>query len=156
METKDIEKKLVDFLEVLNDIGVKLEIDSKNKRVNELQSITSDSSFWNDMENAKNVLSELKGLKDVCTKYNNLYSSINTLLEMLELELSQEDLTSVIDDVNIIEKDLERIKLFALLSGEFDSNNAYVEIHSGAGGTESNDWANMHLRMYTRYFDKND
>ena len=71
METKDIEKKLVDFLEVLNDIGVKLEIDSKNKRVNELESITSDSSFWNDMENAKNVLSELKGLKDVCTKYKS-------------------------------------------------------------------------------------
>ena len=156
METKDIEKKLVDFLEVLNDIGVKLEIDSKNKRVNELENITSDSSFWSDMETAKNVLSELKGLKDVCTKYNNLHSSINTLIEMLELELSEADLTSVIDEVSEIEKELEKIKLFALLSGEFDSNNAYVEIHSGAGGTESNDWANMLLRMYTRYFDKND
>ena len=156
METKDIEKKLTDYLEVLNDIGVKLEIDSKNKRVNELESITSDSSFWNDMESAKDVLSELKGLKDVCTKYNSLYSSINTLIEMLELELSEEDLVSVIDEVNEIEKELEKIKLFALLSGEFDSNNAYIEIHSGAGGTESNDWANMLLRMYTRYFDKND
>ncbi len=133
METKDIEKKLTDYLEVLNDIGVKLEIDSKNKRVDELESITSDSSFWNDMESAKDVLSELKGLKDVCTKYNSLYSSINTLIEMLELELSEEDLVSVIDEVNEIEKELEKIKLFALLSGEFDSNNAYVEIHSGAG-----------------------
>ena len=156
METKDIEKKLTYYLDVLNDIGVKLEIDFKNKRVSELEKITSDSSFWNDMESAKNILGELKGLKDICTKYNNLYSSINTLIEMFELELSEEDLNSIIFEVSKIDEELEKLKLFVLLSGEFDSNNAYVEIHSGAGGTESNDWANMLLRMYTRYFDKND
>ena len=156
METKDIEKKLIYYLDVLNDIGVKLEIDFKNKRVSELEKITSDSSFWNDMESAKNILGELKGLKDICTKYNNLYSSINTLIEMFELELSEEDLNSIIFEVSKIDEELEKLKLFVLLSGEFDSNNAYVEIHSGAGGTESNDWANMLLRMYTRYFDKND
>ena len=156
METKDIEKKLTYYLDVLNDIGVKLEIDFKNKRVSELEKITSDSSFWNDMESAKNILGELKGLKDICTKYNNLYSSINTLIEMFELELNEEDLNSIILEVSKIDEELEKLKLFVLLSGEFDSNNAYVEIHSGAGGTESNDWANMLLRMYTRYFDKND
>lgn len=156
METKDIEKKLTYYLDVLNDIGVKLEIDFKNKRVSELEKITSDSSFWNDMEGAKNILGELKGLKDICTKYNNLYSSINTLIEMFELELNEEDLNSIILEVSKIDEELEKLKLFVLLSGEFDSNNAYVEIHSGAGGTESNDWANMLLRMYIRYFDKND
>lgn len=156
METKDIEKKLTYYLDVLNDIGAKLEIDHKNKRVSELEKITSDSSFWNDMESAKNILGELKGLKDICTKYNNLYSSINTLIEMLNLELSEEDLNSIIGEVSKIDEELEKLKLFVMLSGEFDSNNAYVEIHSGAGGTESNDWANMLLRMYTRYFDKND
>lgn len=156
METKDIEKKLTYYLDVLNDIGVKLEIDHKNKRVSELEKITSDSSFWNDMESAKNILGELKGLKDICTKYNNLYSPINTLIEMLNLELSEEDLNSIIVEVSKIDEELEKLKLFVMLSGEFDSNNAYVEIHSGAGGTESNDWANMLLRMYTRYFDKND
>ena len=156
METKDIEKKLTYYLDVLNDIGAKLEIDHKNKRVSELEKITSDSSFWNDMESAKNILGELKGLKDICTKYNNLYSSINTLIEMLNLELSEEDLNSIIVEVSKIDEELEKLKLFVMLSGEFDSNNAYVEIHSGAGGTESNDWANMLLRMYARYFDKND
>ena len=156
METKDIEKKLTYYLDVLNDIGVKLEIDFKNKRVSELEKITSDSSFWNDMEGAKNILGELKGLKDICTKYNNLYSSINTLIEMFELELNEEDLNSIILEVSKIDEELEKLKLFVMLSGEFDSNNAYVEIHSGAGGTESNDWANMLLRMYIRYFDKND
>ena len=156
METKDIEKKLNDYLNILNDISVKLEIDVKNKRIEELESISSDTSFWNDMDNAKNVLSELKGLKEVCNKYNNLYSSINTLLEILELELNDEDIDGLLSEVSEIENSLEKLKLYALLNGEFDSNNAYVEIHSGAGGTESNDWANMLLRMYTRYFDKND
>ena len=156
METKDIEKKLNDYLNILNDISVKLEIDVKNKRIEELESISSDTSFWNDMESAKNVLSELKVLKEVCNKYNNIYSSVNTLLEMLELELNDEDIDGLLSEVNEIENSLEKLKLYALLNGEFDSNNAYVEIHSGAGGTESNDWANMLLRMYTRYFDKND
>ena len=59
-------------------------------------------------------------------------------------------------DTFYIEKRIEKFKLNALLSGEFDMSNAYIEIHSGAGGTESNDWANMLFRMYTRYFEKND
>ena len=127
METKDIEKKLVDFLEVLNDIGVKLEIDSKNKRVNELESITSDSSFWNDMENAKNVLSELKGLKDVCTKYNNLYSSINTLLEMLE------ETAETYDQALIITKTKSKkaiiVKCLNLLLKKIFLNNLIKNLH---------------------------
>lgn len=156
METKEIEKKLNEYLNILNDIGVKLEISVKNKRISELESIQSDTSFWSDMENAKNVLSELKGLREVCNKYNNLFDSVNTLKEMLSFDLSSEDIESIVNELSDIDSSLEGLKLFALLNGEFDSNNAYIEIHSGAGGTESNDWANMLLRMYTRYFEKND
>ena len=156
MEIKEIEKKLNEYLNILNDIGVKLEISVKNKRISELESVQSDTSFWNDMENAKNVLSELKGLREVCNKYNNLFDSVNTLKEMLSFDLSSDDIESIVNELSDIDSSLEGLKLFALLNGEFDSNNAYIEIHSGAGGTESNDWANMLLRMYTRYFEKND
>lgn len=156
METKEIEKKLDEYLNILESIGNKLEISVKNKRISELESIQSDTSFWNDMENAKNVLSELKGLREVCNKYNTLYDTVNTLKEMLSFDLSSDDIESVVEELNEVDSSLENLKLFALLNGEFDSNNAYIEIHSGAGGTESNDWANMLLRMYTRYFEKND
>lgn len=155
METKDIEKKLNDCISVLDDIKIKLDIDNKAKRINELELITSDSDFWLEPENAKNILSELKNLKDVYNNFNDIYVRVSDSLELLKLDISLDDIVLLEDEVTSIEKDLEKIKLFALLNGEFDSSNAYVEIHSGAGGTESNDWANMLFRMYTRFFEKN-
>lgn len=155
METKDIEKKLNDCISVLDDIKIKLDIDNKAKRINELELITSDSDFWLEPENAKNILSELKNLKDVYNNFNDIYVRVSDSLELLKLDISLDDIVLLEDEVTTIEKDLEKIKLFALLNGEFDSSNAYVEIHSGAGGTESNDWANMLFRMYTRFFEKN-
>lgn len=155
METKEIEKKLSEYLSFLNDVNKKLEISSKKMRIDELETIMNDSSFWNDQNAAKEVLSELKMLKDIYNKYDEVYSSVNTINEMLEISSSEDDLSLIEDELNEIDKKIEDLKLFALLSGEFDSNNAYIEIHSGAGGTESNDWADMILRMYERYFDKN-
>ena len=75
---------------------------------------------------------------------------------MLELELEEGDLESLTSEIEELDLKINDLKLATFLNGEYDSSNAYVEIHSGAGGTESNDWANMLLRMYTRYFDKND
>lgn len=75
-------------------------------------------------------------------------------LELLEMGLSNEDLVIIESDLESIKNNLEKLKIDVLLSGEYDKNNALVEIHSGAGGTESNDWANMIKRMYLRYFDK--
>ena len=75
-------------------------------------------------------------------------------LELLEMGLSNDDLVIIESDLENIKNNLENLKIDVLLSGEYDKNNALVEIHSGAGGTESNDWANMIKRMYLRYFDK--
>lgn len=156
MEQKDILKKLDEYSTLINDIGIKLDIDSKKERVSTLESISNDTSFWNDMENAKNVLSELKGLRDICKSYDSVYELISDVRDIVSNSFSEEDIELINDEMANISESLSKLKLFALLSGEFDSNNAYIEIHSGAGGTESNDWANMLLRMYTRYFDKND
>lgn len=156
MEQKDILKKLDEFISLINDIGNKLDIVNKKERVSELESISNDASFWNDMDKAKGVLSELKSLRDICKQYDSVSESINDVKEIINLGISESDMVLITDELSSIDESLSKLKLFALLSGEFDSNNAYVEIHSGAGGTESNDWANMLLRMYTRYFDKND
>ncbi len=155
METKDIEKKLEEYNQILDDAKNKLEIDSKKSRLKELDDIINDPSFWN-RENTSEVLEESKNLRTIINKYDNLFDSVSTINELFALELSEDDLASITDELKTIEKDINDLKLFTFLSGEFDSNNAYVEIHSGAGGTESNDWANMILRMYTRFFEKND
>ena len=69
-------------------------------------------------------------------------------------DISEDEASLVVEDVESIKKSIENLRMEILLSGEFDKCNAFMEIHSGAGGTESNDWANMLLRMYLRYFDK--
>ena len=156
MEQKEILKKLEEYKSLINDIKNKLDIDNKKNKISELEGISNDSSFWNDMENAKNVLSELKGLRDICKKYDTVNESINDVNDIVNTGINEEDAELIETEMESINESLSKLKLFALLSGEFDSSNAYVEIHSGAGGTESNDWVNMILRMYTRYFDKND
>lgn len=156
MEQKEILKKLEEYKSLINDIKNKLDIDNKKNKISELEGISNDSSFWNDMENAKNVLSELKGLRDICKKYDTVNESINDVNDIVNTGINEDDAELIEIEMESINESLSKLKLFALLSDEFDSSNAYVEIHSGAGGTESNDWANMILRMYTRYFDKND
>ena len=154
METKEIEKKISEYKLILDSIKNKLDIESKSKRINELESISNDTSFWNDINNAKVILSELKGLKDVYNKYSNVETRVTDLDEMLKI-INEEELELINEEINSLDKEIESLRIYALLNGKFDSNNAYIEIHSGAGGTESNDWANMILRMYERYFEKN-
>lgn len=155
METKEIIKKLDEFNESVSDLKNKLDIDSKVKRIDELDKLIASIDFWNSA-NTKTILEESKSLRNIVDKYNLLNENITTLKEMLELDLSESDLNGISKEISQIEKNLNELKLSTFLNGEFDSANAYVEIHSGAGGTESNDWANMLLRMYIRFFEKND
>jgi peptide chain release factor 2 len=152
METKEIEKKISEFNTDLEDLGNKLEINSKKSRNTELESIISSPDFWNG-SNQTNILTENKNLKSIISKYDEVFDSVKTLGEMIELGL---EIDNIEDEINNISKKIDELKLSTFLSGEYDSSNAFVEIHSGAGGTESNDWANMLLRMYTRYFDSHD
>ena len=154
METKDILKKLNDFSEDVVDLRNKLDIETKNARLTELDNISSSPDFWS-ASNTKEVLEEQKQLRTIISKFDEVNDTVSMIIEMCELELSNEDLESMISDISSIENKIDELKLTTFLNGEFDSSNAYIEIHSGAGGTESNDWANMIFRMYTRYFEKN-
>lgn len=155
METKEIIKKIEEFKEALVDLKNKLEFDTKVDRLSELDSIASSTDFWSS-SNTKEILEEQKNLRNIITKFNDVEDKVLFIGEMIELELSDSDLESIINDLKNIEVKIDELKLTTFLNGEFDSSNAYIEIHSGAGGTESNDWASMLFRMYTRYFDKND
>ena len=151
MEEKEIDKKIDEFKNDLNDLSNKLDILNKKSRSIELDNIINSPNFWSG--NTKDVLEENKILKSIINKYDEINDSVNTLSEMVELGLEVDNIDS---EISNIEKKIDELKLSTFLSGEYDSNNAYIEIHSGAGGTESNDWANMLYRMYTRFFEKND
>ena len=124
METREIEKKINEYLVFLGDIKKKLEIDNKELRIKELENIMNDSSFWNDQNRAKDILSELKMLKDVYGKYSDVNSLVNTINEMFEISNNEEDISLIENELKSVDEKIESLKLFALLNGEFDSNNA--------------------------------
>lgn len=110
--------------------------------------------FWDDVAASQSVTRELKNLKDTIESYHNLVSSyedIETLIEMAEESGDRELLTDIENELSSFCSKLEALRIETLLSDEFDGSNAVVNIHAGAGGTESCDWAEMLYRMYTRW-----
>ena len=99
METKEIEKKLMEFSDILSDAKSKLNIDNKTSRLDELDKLSSDSSFWS-RDDTKEILEESKSLRTVIDKYNNLFDNVNTLKEMIELELSEDYINSISNELD--------------------------------------------------------
>lgn len=114
-------------------------------------------NFWSNQANSQKVISETNALKEIVNGLNEIEesfkSSIDTV-EFLEEEFDEEFFDLLEEDVKNLEKTLDDFELKVLLSGEFDRNNCVLEIHPGAGGTESQDWASMLYRMYQRYAEK--
>lgn len=114
-------------------------------------------NFWDDKRESEKTISTANSLKDMIEKVKNLKEKIESNFEMIE-ELKKsydEELVEMISsDIEVIGKELDEVEVLMLLSGPYDKDNAIVEIHSGAGGTEACDWANMLYRMYTRWCEK--
>jgi peptide chain release factor 2 len=155
MNKNEILENFTYMKETLKDLKDKMNLDFKVSRVKELENLQNAEGFWNNVDNAKDVLTELKYLNKEVKSISDFEGKLNIAIEMTELDLSDKDLESLESECNELNDELEKIKLNTLLNGEFDSSNAYKEIHSGAGGTESNDWASMLYRMYIRFFEKN-
>ncbi len=134
--------------------GGYFEVDSKLEEISLLEKESNSSSFWDDSEKAQNVLKKINYLKDVTSGIISVKKTIVDDLELvslLEEELDEDLLSSVRDDVSSLKKKVASLELEVLLSGPYDHNNCILEIHSGAGGTEAQDWANMLYRMYDRW-----
>lgn len=110
-----------------------------------------DSGFWNDSEFANKVVGELKYIKNIISSLSDLSISINGNLDIIDNETDDEILDMVEEELSLIKANMDKIELETYLGGEYDNCNAIFEIHAGAGGTESCDWANMLYRMYSRY-----
>ena len=134
------------------------DITSLEKELSNLEKQTLDENFWSDSKNSTNILSKIKHLKSKCIEYKNILEEITNLEELTELvnlEPDEEVAKDILKNTKKVEKELEKFELATLLSGKYDNNNAIVTIHPGAGGTESQDWAEMLYRMYTRWANKN-
>jgi len=137
--------------------GGYFDIPKKKEEIKKLENITLDINFWNDKDNATKVIDELNTNKDIVNNISDLIKNIDNNLEIIELLLIDDDeelLHNIEENTKIICQEVSKMELFLLLNGEYDKNNCILEIHSGAGGTEACDWADMLFRMYLRYFDK--
>ena len=130
----------------------------KKDRIKELETEMNNPNFWDDKNHSEEVLNELNYLKSKLVKVEELKNNIESNLEMLDMlkETSDEELLElVIVDIDKIGEALENVELEMLLSAPYDKCDCILEIHPGAGGTESCDWASILYRMYTRWCEKN-
>ena len=134
------------------------DITNLKTQLQDLENQTTDANFWNDTQNSSKVLTKIKKIKSKCETYQKLETEINNLIEMselLQLEYDEEMAKDTIRSTKQTAKDIEKLEIETLFSGKYDNNNAIVTIHPGAGGTESQDWAEMLYRMYTRWATQN-
>ena len=118
----------------------------------------SREGFWDNPDTAQSVVSQLSALKSIIEPVEEIQREAQDLQELFELAASEsddEELKQLEEDLSALVKRCEQIELAGLLSRPEDMKNCFFSIHAGAGGTESCDWANMLLRMYTRYFEAN-
>ena len=137
--------------------GGVFDLEGKQKRVEELNQLTSKPDFWNDGDKAQTVLKEQAGLKEILEsweKYRVALEEARFFLDLSKDEKSEEALTEAAARVAEAAAGLARIELSQMLGGADDRRNAIVSLHPGAGGTEAQDWAEILLRMYLRWADR--
>jgi len=147
----ELKAKVESLQKEFEEIKKSLKIEGKKTELSELEGKSTDPEFWNDQENARNVMQQIGTLKDELSEIDSLSEDITTLILLSKENELTEDFAKEID---AIEKRIQKLKLSSFLSGQYDKKNALVSIHAGQGGTEAMDWANMLYRMYLRYAEK--
>ncbi len=143
--------------QALKDLGASLDLDNKKKRIAELDRMMEEPDFWTDPEKANQYSTEDRRLKDDVKSYEDLRQSYDDIGALIEMAEEEEDQDSAAEVKEMLDEFIEKLELMStklLLSGEYDNMNAILRLNAGAGGTESNDWAGMLYRMYTRWAER--
>ena len=150
-------QKLLALEPTLKELEQALNIESARKELSELQIETEQEGFWNDVERSERIAQKIKRLENKIKKYDHLVSDWEDTLTLCEMAQEEDD-ASQLDEVaqgcETLEKEVSERRLAALLTGEYDANNAILTFHAGAGGTEAQDWTEMLYRMYTRWAER--
>nr|WP_321444388.1 peptide chain release factor 2 [uncultured Cohaesibacter sp.] len=134
-----------------------LDWDTAQKRLLELNNLAEDPTLWDDPQEAQKLMQERQKLETAINGFNSATQDLEDSIELIEMGEMEEDADIVAEAEATLQgllSEITRQQIETLLSGEADSNDCYIEVHSGAGGTESQDWASMLLRMYTRWAEK--
>ena len=157
VELDQLKSSLNAYEEPLAEMRDSLDLAGKEHRMEELERKVEEPGFWDRPEESQKLMKELKYLQELVKQIRELYRSyedIGTLIEMGYEENDPEIAAEAERDLQKFAEVFEELKIQTLLSGEYDSCNAIVTIHAGAGGTESCDWASMLYRMYSRWAER--
>ena len=135
-------------------MGGLFDIDSNKQQIKDLEEEISNPDIWNNIDKANEINKKLSSLKKIVDGYQNIYDNLVYYLELLEIS-SDNELREISQNLIELEKEVKDLEINTLLNKEYDKDNCYLEIHPGAGGTESCDWASMLSRMYQRYAQNN-
>ena len=151
----DEDKQKLQALEpTLRELEKALGIPKERQELKNLQAETEQEGFWNNIEHSQKVSQQIKRLEHRIKKYDRLVSEWEDTLTLCEMAQEEDDpsqLEEVVSGYETLEKEISERRLAALLSGEYDGNNAILTFHAGTGGTEAQDWAEMLYRMYNKW-----
>lgn len=136
---------------------VHFDIQALEQQLSEIEAETLSNTFWDDHQKAQEVLKMKKGIETKIQQYKKLENDTDDLLTLIDLALEESD-ESLIKEIEssftALQKEVDEMKIKVLLSGEYDNNNAIISIHAGSGGLDAQDWAEMLVRMYTRWAER--
>ncbi|HAM96231.1 MAG: Peptide chain release factor 2 [candidate division WS6 bacterium GW2011_GWC1_36_11] len=151
----DLRKKdIQDLQKDISDTLLSLDLDSKKSKLKVLEDKTILEDFWKDTESAKKIMEEAGQLREEIETAEKLQQEANSLVELFNSIERETDQNQLIEEYESIRQRFDKFSIRKFLSSKYDKANAILTIHAGQGGTESNDWASILMRMYTMYFDK--
>ena len=157
IEYDEYKQKLLALEPALGELEKALGIPKAREEYDALQKETEQDGFWNDLARSQKVSQQIKRLENRIKKHDRLVSDWEDAVVLCEMAQEEDDaslLPDVVAAYDTLEKEMEERRLAALLSGEYDGNNAIMTFHAGAGGTEAQDWTEMLYRMYTRWAER--
>ena len=157
LEFEEYKVKLNNFKPTLDVLRSALKLEAAEKEIEELQAASEREGYWNDVEKSQKDQKRLKTLQAKCDNYARLCSAWDDMYTMCEMAIEENDSSMLEELTSEFEKfssNVEATRLSTLLNGEYDSNNAILTLHAGAGGTEAQDWASMLYRMYNMWADR--
>lgn len=137
---------------------IHFDISALQLELKELEAKTNMPDFWQTPEKTTPILTKMKGIQNKLDKYNKIEAellNIENLNDLLIIEYDEELSEELISNTKNLEKEIDKLEIQTLLSGKYDRNNAILTLHPGAGGTESQDWAEMLYRMYSKWASSN-
>ncbi len=162
MDERDYKEKkrtLGELLERIDDLYRSLKIDRKIEELRELEKKTMQDGFWQDVEKAASTNQEISRYKKQTEPWVQLRNEVSESCELMDMAFNESDyplLDEIIQKIEPFQSRFDMLENLELLSGDDDPKNAFISIHPGAGGTESQDWASMLFRMYLRWAEKHD